>query len=67
MRTMLRYLLLAAVAGVGVLVMVCGLGLALGFYRISVFGFFGSLALLGLLRLVVSVLDDVPPGRAKRE
>jgi hypothetical protein len=38
---------------VGVLVMVCGLGLAFGSQMASVFGFFGALAMLGVLRLLV--------------
>ncbi|MCB2217874.1 MAG: hypothetical protein KQH59_17530 [Desulfobulbaceae bacterium] len=36
-----------------VLVMVCGLGLAFGSRMASVFGFFGALAMLGVLSLLV--------------
>jgi membrane associated rhomboid family serine protease len=36
-----------------VLVMVCGLGMAFGSRTASVFGFFGALAMLGVLSLLV--------------
>lgn len=56
MNRILPVLLYGSVCVLGVLVMVCGLGLAFGWYRASMFGFFGAVALLILLRLVLAAL-----------
>ncbi len=48
----------------GVLVMVCGLGMAFGSRTASVFGFFGALAMLGVLSLLVwKIRSEVNRGR----
>jgi hypothetical protein len=52
-----------------VLVMVCGLGLAFGSRMASVIGFFGALAMLGVLSLLVWKVRsgaDRGPGPASR-
>ncbi len=48
-----RLVSLVGVSLVGILVMICGLGVAFGSRKTSLFGFFGALAMLGMLRLII--------------
>ena len=45
-------IILISFALIGVLVAVCGLGLSMGFRRMSMVGFFGAITVLVLLRLI---------------
>lgn len=47
---------LLSISLIGLLVIICGLSLSLGFRRISMIGFFVILALLALLRIGISIL-----------
>jgi hypothetical protein len=59
-----RTCFLAGFCLVGSLVMVAGLGVAFGNRPLSLFGFFGALAILALLRLVAWRMD-AGSGRGK--
>ena len=45
-------IILISFALIGVLIAVCGLGLSMGFRRMSMVGFFGAITVLVLLRLI---------------
>ncbi len=55
---MVRIAGLLSVALVGILVIICGLSLSMGFHRLSAIGFFAAVALLVFIRIIVSVLKD---------
>jgi hypothetical protein len=55
---MVRIAGLLSVALVGILVIICGLSLSMGFHRLSAVGFFAAVALLVFIRIIVSVLKD---------
>lgn len=55
---MVRIAGLLSVALVGILVIICGLSLSMGFHRLSAIGFFAALALLVFIRIIVSVMKD---------
>ena len=44
--------ILISFALIGVLIAVCGLGLSMGFRKMSMVGFFGAITVLVLLRLI---------------
>jgi hypothetical protein len=49
---------LLSVTLLGVLVIICGLTLSLGFHRLSMISFFGVLALLVFIRIFISVIKN---------
>lgn len=49
---------LLSVALVGILIIICGLSLSMGFRRLSAIGFFAAVALLVFIRIIVSVMKD---------
>ena len=49
---LLMVTILCGVVLVGILVAVCGIGLSMGFKKMSIVGFFGALAILALLRII---------------
>ena len=49
---LLKVTILCGVVLVGTLVAVCGIGLSMGFKKMSTIGFFGALAVLVLLRII---------------
>ncbi|MGA7278074.1 MAG: hypothetical protein WBW79_09060 [Desulfocapsaceae bacterium] len=57
---MVRIAGLLSVALVGILVIICGLSLSMGFHRLSAIGFFAAVALLVFIRIMVSVMKNDP-------
>lgn len=45
-------LIIGGVSLVGLMVMLCGIGLSLGFRKLSLFGFVSAIALLIILRII---------------
>ncbi|NNK93264.1 MAG: hypothetical protein HKP41_02835 [Desulfobacterales bacterium] len=50
--TKLLLLTLGGVSLVGLMVMLCGIGLSFGFRKLSLFGFISAIALLIMLRII---------------
>jgi len=50
--TKLLILILGGVFLLGLMVMLCGIGISFGFYKLSLFGFIGAIALLIILRII---------------
>lgn len=50
--TKLLLLILGGVTLVGLMVMLCGIGISFGFHKLSLFGFVSAIALLIILRII---------------
>jgi fatty-acid desaturase len=59
-----RFAGLFSVALVGILVIICGLSLSMGFHRLSAVGFFAAVALLVFIRIIVSVMKGDNGGKS---